>query len=87
MTRTNVHPFGILKTPVDIVFDALFNCSYNAGRSVSQYMFCKCGHICGPKGCPDMICSVFQVKFHNQNEGLPLKAQNQIQQTTKVKKE
>ena len=60
--RTIVHHCSILKTPFDIVFKALFNCSYNTERSVQKYMFYKCGHISGPKIFPDMSLNAFDVK-------------------------
>ena len=34
ITRTNTHPFGILKSPFDIVSNGLFNCSYSPKPSV-----------------------------------------------------
>ena len=50
MTRTKVHPCGILRAPFDIVCNALVNCTYSPERSVKKYMFYKCCHISRPSG-------------------------------------
>ena len=58
--RTEMHPLGILRTPFDIVFNAISDYGYNPEASLPKYMFYyKGAHISGPKGSPDMMFNHF----------------------------
>ena len=39
ITLTKIQPFCTLRTPSDIMFDALFNYGYHPKRSLLKYMF------------------------------------------------
>ena len=69
MTRPNVHPFGILIIPFDIVFNALVESNSNRERSLQQIMFYRCGPILGCKGSSDMIFSAFDLNCMTKTQG------------------
>ena len=79
MTRTENHPLYILRTLFDTVFNAVSGYGYNPERSLQKYMFYKWGHIASPKGSPDIILDAFDVKSHEENNGLRPKAQTKSQ--------
>ena len=83
-TRTERYSFRILRTPVDIVFKALFDYGYNRERSLQTYMFYEYGHISGFTASQDTTFVAVDMKFYDQNEGLPPKAQQKpkTKQTT-----
>ena len=82
MTRTEINPFCITRTPFDIVVNALFDDGYIPERSLHKLMFYKYAHILGSEGSPDMISSALDVSFHDYNEGYLPGFQKQIQQQT-----
>ena len=71
ITRTNVHPFGILKTPLDRVVNDLFNYNCDPERSVLQKHVLQMWLYLRPS---DMICSAFHLRLQDQHERIPPRA-------------
>ena len=55
ITRTDVHSFGILKIPIDIIVNALCDQGYNPEHCLQKSFFYEYAHFSDPKGSPDMI--------------------------------
>ena len=71
ITLTKIQAFCILRTPFDIVVNALFNHGCHPIQSSPKICFYKYAHNSIPRGAPDMSLSAFDVKFHDKNEGMP----------------
>ena len=74
-TRTERYSFCILITPVNIVFKALFDYGHNPERSLQIYRFYQYVHISGFAASQDTTFTALDMKFYDQNEDLPPKAQ------------
>ena len=73
ITLTHIQAFCTLRTPFDIVFNALFNHGSHPKRPFQTYMFLQICSYLGSKVSPDMILSAFDIKFHEtKNEILSL---------------
>ena len=77
----------ILRTPFDIVVNALFNHGFTTEFNLSKIIsFYKYAHNSGPRGGPDMLLSAFDVKFHETKNELPPDAWNRQTKFLKTQK-
>ena len=84
MILTTIQAFCTLRTPFDIVFNALFNHGSNPIQPFQKYIFLQiCSYLRPQGGGPDMILTAFDVKFHEKQDELPPGACNP---QTKIKK-
>ena len=71
ITWTEIQPLCTLRTPFDIVLNALLNYDdYHPTRPCKTHMFYKYAHISGPRGSPDMNLNAFLGKFHASKNGI-----------------
>ena len=65
---TKIQALCTLKTPFNIVFDAHSTAVVTQFNLYKNVCFYKYGHDSGPRGSPDMILTVFDVKFHEKQK-------------------
>ena len=74
-TLTNIQDLCALRTPFDIVVNALFSHGSHPKRSWLKYRFLQiCSYNSGPRGSPDVILSACYVKFHREKNEIPPRA-------------
>ena len=75
MTLTTTQAFCTLRTPFDIVFNALFrHVSHPIQPSHKYIHLFNYAHNSDPRGSPDMILTAFDVKLREKQNNLPPEA-------------